>query len=103
MLHTLDYIQKTVVPIIQQDAKDLRRVVVFGSYAKGTQTPDSDLDLYIDGILEYRPEDLLDTEQKVSEALSMPVDLITRSALENSVIREKLQSNIEQFGYVLYG
>jgi predicted nucleotidyltransferase len=103
MPYTLDDIQRMVVPIIQQDAKDLRRVIVFGSYAQGTQTPDSDLDLYVDGILEYHSEDILDTEQKVSEALSLPVDLITRSALENSVVREKLKNNIEQFGYVLYG
>lgn len=103
MLYTLADIQKTVVPIIQHDAQDLRRIIVFGSYAKDKQTATSDLDIYVDGRLEYNPEDTMDTEQKISEALSIPVDLITRSALENSVIKEKLQRSIEQDGLLFYG
>jgi len=103
MLNTIEDIRRTVVPIIQQDAHDLHRIIVFGSYATGCQKPGSDLDLYVDGRFEYRPEDNKDTEQKVSEALSMPVDLITRSALESSVIRESLERSIEQEGLLLYG
>jgi len=102
-MYTLDEIRKTVVPIIRQDAEDLRRIIVFGSYARGTQDADSDLDIYVDGRLRYRVGESMDTEQKVSAALSIPVDLITRPALENSVIREKLQRSIEQDGYLLYG
>ena len=103
MLLTIDDIRRTVVPIIQQDAHDLQRIIVFGSYAKGNQTLDSDLDIFIDGRLEYCPDDIKDTEQKVSEALSIPVDLITRSALASSVIREKLERSIELDGVLLYG
>ena len=103
MIYTLDEIRKKVVPIIRQDAEDLRRIIVFGSYARGTQDVNSDLDLYVDGRLKYRADESMDTEQKVSAALSIPVDLLTRPALENSVIREKLQRSIEQDGYLLYG
>ena len=102
MFYSLEDIRRAVVPIIQLDAQDLRRVIVFGSYAQGTQTPDSDLDLYVDGRLEYHLGDSKDTEQKVSEALSIPVDLITRSALATSVIRDKLEQSIEK-GILLYG
>jgi len=87
-----------VIPIILQNADNLRYVVVFRSFAKGSQTPDSDLDLYIGGRLKYRPDDILDTEQKLSEALSIRVDLITRAALTSSVIKDKLQQGIEQDG-----
>jgi|GEM_PF-1908222 len=103
MSYTIDDIREKVIPIIEHDAKELRRVIVFGSYASGSQTPFSDLDLYVDGRFEYRFEDEKDTEQKISEALSIPVDLITRASLMNSVIREKLQRNIELEGVVLYG
>jgi len=103
MINTIDDIRRTVVPIIQQDAHDLHRIIVFGSYATGCQKPGSDLDIYVDGRFEYCPEDNKDTEQKIAEALSIPVDLITRSALECSVIRENLEQSIERDGLLIYG
>ena len=57
---------------------------VFGSRARGTERPDSDLDLFID----YNPTAripnmfrLMQIEEKISEALGIPVTITTRDAL----------------------
>jgi predicted nucleotidyltransferase len=103
MNYSIEDIRRMAVPIIEQDAEELERIIVFGSYARGDQTPESDLDIYVDGRFEYRVDDHQDTEQRVSEALSIPVDLITRAALMNSVVRERLNQTIEREGVLVYG
>jgi predicted nucleotidyltransferase len=57
---------------------------VFGSRARGTDRPDSDLDLFID----YNPASrvpnmlrLMQIEDAISEALGIPVTITTRNAL----------------------
>jgi predicted nucleotidyltransferase len=59
-------------------------VFVFGSRARGTERPDSDLDLFID----YNPTAkipnmfrLMQIEEKISGALGIPVTITTRDAL----------------------
>ena len=59
-------------------------VFVFGSRARGTERPDSDLDLFID----YDPTAkipnmfrLMQIEDKISGALGIPVTITTRDAL----------------------
>ncbi|MCL2438297.1 MAG: nucleotidyltransferase domain-containing protein [Coriobacteriia bacterium] len=103
MSYAIEDIKKHALPILLREASDLKRIVVFGSYARGSQTKDSDLDIYIDGRLDYQKGETKDTEQKVSEALAVPVGLLTRNALRNSVIREQLQQSIDNDGVVLYG
>jgi predicted nucleotidyltransferase len=80
----------------------VERVILFGSYARGEETPLSDIDLYLDGSLAYRVDDSMDTESRVAEALHAPVGLLTRSALQGSVIRESLETAIRQDGVLLY-
>jgi len=103
MTPALEHIREKVVPIIERDSIELDRVIVFGSYAKGKNTANSDLDIFVDGRLRYDPNALVDTEQRISDELSIPVDLITRNALANSVIKDKLEQAIERDGVLLYG
>jgi predicted nucleotidyltransferase len=44
---TIDEIRTLVTPLV--NAYPVRRVILFGSYAKGTATEHSDVDLIIDG------------------------------------------------------
>ena len=60
------------------------RVYVFGSRARGTNRPDSDLDL----LIHYDPGAkvpnmfrLMQVEEQISEALGVPVTITTRNAL----------------------
>ena len=67
---------------------------VFGSRARGTERPDSDLDLFID----YDPAAkiphlirLMQIEDELSQALGIPVTITTRGALHPS-----MKKNIER-------
>jgi predicted nucleotidyltransferase len=66
---------------------------VFGSRARGTERPDSDLDLFID----YNPTAripnmfrLMQIEEKISEALGVPVTITTRDAL-HPLMKESIE------------
>ena len=68
-------IQKAVVPIAH--AYGVKRLYLFGSYAKGTANEESDIDLLVE---KGKPMSLLKLSgmrQMVEEALNLSVDLIT--------------------------
>lgn len=74
---------------------DLDKVILFGSFANGTPTEDSDIDLYVVTKDDYIPQNFKEKIQlklKVSEALDdickkYPTDLITHTkAMHNKFI-----------------
>lgn len=71
---------------------------VFGSRARGTERPDSDLDLFID----YDPTAkipnifrLMQIEEKMSEDLGIPVTITTRNAL-HPLMKESIEQDAVQ-------
>jgi uncharacterized protein len=65
---------------------------VFGSYVRGEQTPDSDLDLLIE--FDHRPLTLLQfiaLEYELSDELQIKVDLVEKSALKPKIGERILQ------------
>ena len=85
--------QSTLIEVLRTYDAALREngatgLFIFGSRAVGMQRPDSDLDLFID----YDPEAkipnmfrLMQIEEKISEALGIPVTITTRNALHPSM------------------
>ena len=80
MIYAVDEIARIVRPIAQRYG--LRAVYLFGSYARGAATEDSDIDLLIDttGIKSLLQVAAVYCE--LEEALGKPVDLVTVSSLE---------------------
>jgi uncharacterized protein len=65
----------------------IRELGVFGSYVRGQQTEDSDLDVLVDlqdavGLLE-----LAGLQHDLSEALGLKVDLVMRDAVKRGRVR----------------
>ncbi|MBC6366729.1 nucleotidyltransferase family protein [Algoriphagus sp. AK58] len=68
---------------------------IFGSYARGDQAINSDLDILIDFEENVNLIDLIGLEQELSELLGLKVDLVTqksiypplKSIIENDLIR----------------
>ena len=66
----------------------VRSLGVFGSYARGEQDPNSDLDLLVE--FDDRPLSLFDfmrLENEVSDALHLQVDLVEKRALKPHIGR----------------
>lgn len=58
---------------------------VFGSYARGSQRPDSDLDLIVEFSQPMNLLDLIGVEQELSDALGIKVDLLTFESIHKSI------------------
>lgn len=72
----------------------VRKVALFGSYSNGTQTPESDIDLLIDkgelkGLFMFNS-----FVNALREKLDRDVDVMTYSALERSLIRDSVTSEV---------
>lgn len=92
-MYTLDEIQRIVLPIAEKYR--LPAVYLFGSYARGTATEQSDLDLLVDTTgTEIRSLLSLGAlYNDLAEAFSIPVDLITI----NSLTQRTTMPSEEQF------
>ena len=87
MIYTIEEIRSIVAPIAEK--YQLKAVYLFGSYARGTATDSSDIDLIVD-----TTGTDLDTLFKLgsvyndfADAFCEPVDLITVSSLEQPTVR----------------
>ncbi len=77
-------IQRIVSPIAARYG--VRRLYLFGSYARGENTPDSDIDLRIDKG-SVRGMQMAFLLSDLEDALKMPVDLLSTSALDASFLQ----------------
>ncbi len=77
----INEIKKTIIPIAY--SYGVKRLYLFGSYAKGTANEKSDIDLLVE---KGKPMSLLKLSgmrQKVQEALNLSVDLVTTAGIED--------------------
>jgi predicted nucleotidyltransferase len=80
-----------LITVLRQQG--VRRAGVFGSFARGEQTPTSDVDLLIEPDAEATLFTLARLEMALEDILGRPVDLITFNALETSA-RPRLREHI---------
>ena len=92
----IESIKENLIPVFGR--YNIKRAVLFGSYAKGTATERSDIDIYVDSGL--RGLKFFGLLEDVTEALQKPVDLIDRSQIEKG---SKVMSEIKKTGVLIYG
>lgn len=98
----LDEIEKIVKVISEKFTPD--KVILFGSYAKGDPTPESDADLLV--VMNHQ-KSALETSSEISLSVrhTIPLDIIVRSP---QMIKERLEQgdyfiqSIIEHGKVLY-
>lgn len=81
-IYTLEELRARVAPVAEK--YKLPKVYVFGSYARGEATPESDVDLIVDrsGSTVHSLFDLGGLYNDLEEALEKPIDLVTEQTLE---------------------
>lgn len=69
---------------------------IFGSYARGEQTPNSDVDILIELARPAKIDlfDLITIEQELAEELNTPVDLVLKSSLK-PIIDQSVLSEVQ--------
>lgn len=83
-LAEIQYTLKAILPELEAD-HGVKTLAVFGSYARGDQAPNSDLDLLIEF---HRPPTLFQfvrLRRHLASALGRNVDLVMRSALKPNI------------------
>lgn len=93
-IYSISEIQKIIAPIAQRHG--VKRVYLFGSYARGDATPSSDVDLCVDAPAIRGLFALGALYADFEEALGKGLDLVTSDALEkdtNAVFLENLRKD----------
>ncbi|MCW5879769.1 MAG: nucleotidyltransferase family protein [Anaerolineae bacterium] len=72
-------IVRIIVPILEQH--EVSHAAIFGSYARGSATPNSDIDLLVDLPPTKSLLDLVDLKLELEDALGRSVDVVTYRSL----------------------
>ena len=78
-LHLKEDIKEIIISILVKHG--IKRILVFGSYARNEATIKSDLDLIVDFPEETSLLDHIGIEIELSEALNMKIDLLSRNGI----------------------
>ncbi|HVF69222.1 MAG TPA: nucleotidyltransferase family protein [Xanthomonadales bacterium] len=90
--HALDEIKRKALPILKK--ADVRKAALFGSYARGENTEESDIDILVDLPRGKTLIDLIGLEQDLEEVLKKKVDVVTYNG-----IHPLLEGYILQYQY----
>lgn len=102
-IYGLNEIQTIISPILS--SYGVNRAYLFGSYARGEATEESDIDIRIDGGQIRGMFGLGALYHELTEALKKPVDLVTTEALKheaNADRTERFRSQIKEDERLIY-
>jgi predicted nucleotidyltransferase len=88
----LERYQQLILPVLKRYF--IKRAAIFGSFAKGNISADSDVDLLIEPEKDFTIFKMLKLEEEISETIKRKVDLVEYSALKPSIRKEVLLSAI---------
>lgn len=89
MVYTIEQLKDRIAPVALK--YNLPAVYLFGSYAKGEATEDSDVDILVDktGTALRGMFAMGGLYNDLSEAVGKPIDLVTTGALEQESTKER--------------
>lgn len=110
MIYTIEEIRERIEPVARQYR--VKELYLFGSYARGEATEESDVDLLVDMPGDYSFFDTAELEDKFTESLGKEVDLVTLDDLTADYgtpkdrldfLREAFRFNVKKERVSLYG
>lgn len=78
---------------IMREKYKVRELGIFGSYVRGEQHYDSDVDVLIDYLEDPELIERLELENELSDLLRLPVDVVSKNALSPR-FRERILSEV---------
>ena len=102
-VYTLDEIAELIAPVAEKH--NIPRVYIFGSYARGEATADSDVDLMIE-VGDLNGLEVMGALEDFKTVLKKPVDLITTRSLTQDRTQQYSKifiKNLEKEKMVIYG
>jgi hypothetical protein len=79
------------------DSMGISRLAIFGSFARGEERADSDVDILVDFNVPVSIFKFLDVKERLETLLGRPVDLVTRDALKpqlrDRILAEAVSAN----------
>ncbi len=94
---SIEKIKETIIPILRN--YPVRKAIIFGSYAKGNASENSDIDLYIDTNGKLKGLDFVGLLEILSDSLVKDIDLIDKAHIEPDSLMTK---EIENEGTIIY-
>lgn len=102
-IYAVNEISTIIKPIVETFG--IERVWLFGSYARGEASEDSDIDLRIEGGKVRGMFGLGRLYDELTNALSKPIDLVTTEGLNHKANRERtkeFRKNMEEDEKLIY-
>jgi len=94
---TVNEITTKLTPIFEQNG--VTRAILFGSYAKGVATEDSDVDIVIETEQYVRGLKVYFILGRIIDALGVSVDLIPRKSIKPN---SRVETEVNNTGRVIY-
>ncbi|MEN8201352.1 MAG: nucleotidyltransferase family protein [Bacteroidota bacterium] len=88
-----EQLHKTIVDYLRDFKPE--RIGLFGSYARGENTEESDIDILIRFQETCTLFQLVRIENELSELIGRKVDLVTEGAIRNERIRKSIQKDLQ--------
>jgi len=89
-VYSLSQLRDMILPLLERH--NMRRASVFGSYARGEATPDSDIDVLLEGNESFRHFNVFAVAEDLHELSGKPVDVYEVGELEEGPFRDAVLS-----------
>ena len=95
-LYMINEMKKRISPVAKK--YNIERIYLFGSYARGEAKPSSDIDLRIDGDLNFGFIKYYEMLENLQKQFSKQLDLITTDGLDNKFLNKIKKDEVLVYG-----
>lgn len=93
--YNIEKIKLLLTPLFE--SYDVKKAVIFGSYSKGKETPESDIDILVDSSL--KGLEFVGLLEDIREAVQKDVDLFDVTHIDKN---SKIDQEIKKYGVTIY-
>lgn len=100
---SIEAIRTLLLPIVKKYG--IKRIYLFGSYARGDARVDSDIDLLIDGYNGKGLMSFVELQEAIKKQIGKDVDLVEYQAVktDNTRVGKRFREHIERDKVLIYG